>query len=100
MPVGYEDVTNIGGIRAISSELSHYGRGRVDQDIIVNRKTCMEPTIGRKSIPSSDESDAGHDPPSRPIRLTASIDLMYPFTSDFDKGPSPNLICRRGRRYG
>ena len=48
----------------------------------------MEPTIGGESIPSSDEGDAGHDPPSGPIRLTASIDLKYPFPSDFDKGAS------------
>ena len=48
----------------------------------------MKPTVGRESIPSSDEGDAGHDPPSGPIRLTASIDLGYSFPSDFDKGPS------------
>ena len=47
----------------------------------------MKPAIGRKSIPSSDEGDAGHDPPSRAIRLTASLDSRYSFPSDFDKGP-------------
>lgn len=87
MPVGYEDVANFGGICTIPPKLSHDGWGRVNQDTIVNRKTCMEPTIGGESIPSSDEGDAGHDLPSRSIRLTASIDSRHPFPSDFDKGP-------------
>jgi hypothetical protein len=36
MPVGYEDVANIGDICAIPPKLSHDGWGRVNQDIIVN----------------------------------------------------------------